>query len=205
MILNKLPIGEIVIYKSKEGPKLEVRLEEETVWLTQKQMALLYDKGVSTINEHIKNIYKEGELEEKSTIRKFRIVQNEGVRLVEREIDFYNLDVIISVGYRVKSLRGTQFRIWATKTLKEHLIKGYTVNEKRLLQAQSHLKELQETISFLQSKSKNELLSGQEQEILNLLTNYSKTLSLLEQYDKEKLSLIKKAKDSFFSCATIFL
>jgi hypothetical protein len=94
MILNKLPIGEIVIYKSKEGPKLEVRLEEETVWLTQKQMALLYDKGVSTINEHIKNIYKEGELEEKSTIRKFRIVQNEGIRLVEREIDFYNLDVI---------------------------------------------------------------------------------------------------------------
>jgi len=205
MILNKLPIGEIVIYKSKEGPKLEVRLEEETVWLTQKQMALLYDKGVSTINEHIKNIYKEGELEEKSTIRKFRIVQNEGIRLVEREIDFYNLDVIISVGYRVKSLRGTQFRIWATKTLKEHLIKGYTVNEKRLLQAQSHLKELQETISFLQNKSKNEILSGQEQEILNLLTNYSKTLSLLEQYDKEKLSLIKKAKDSFFSCATIFL
>ena len=162
MILNKLPIGEIVIYKSKEGPKLEVRLEEETVWLTQKQMALLYDKGVSTINEHIKNVYKEGELEEKSTIRKFRIVQNEGVRPVEREIDFYNLDVIISVGYRVKSLRGTQFRIWATKTLKEHLIKGYTVNEKRLLQAQSQLKELQETISFLQSKSKNELLSGQE-------------------------------------------
>jgi len=94
MILNKLPIGEIVIYKSKEGPKLEVRLEEETVWLTQKQMALLYDKGVFTINEHIKNVYKEGELEEKSTIRKFRIVQNEGIRLVEREIDFYNLDVI---------------------------------------------------------------------------------------------------------------
>jgi len=194
---NKLPKGEIVIYKSKDGPKLEVRLEEETVWLTQKQMALLFDKGVSTINEHIKNIYKEGELEENSTIRKFRIVQNEGSRLVEREVDFYNLDVIISVGYRVKSLRGTQFRIWATKTLKEHLVKGYTVNERRLLQAQSHLKELQETISFLQDKSKNELLAGQEQEILNLLTNYSKTLSLLEQYDKEKLSLIKKSKDSF--------
>jgi death-on-curing family protein len=194
---NKLPKGEIVIYKSKDGPKLEVRLEEETVWLTQKQMALLFDKGVSTINEHIKNIYKEGELEENSTIRKFRIVQNEGSRLVEREVDFYNLDVIISVGYRVKSLRGTQFRIWATKTLKEHLVKGYTVNEKRLLQAQSHLKELQKTISFLQDKSKNELLAGQEQEILNLLTNYSKTLSLLEQYDKEKLSLIKKSKDSF--------
>jgi len=103
--------GEIVIYKSKEGPKLDVRLEGETVWLTQKQMALLFGKGIPTINEHIKNIYKEEELEEKSTIRKFRIVQNEGRRRVERNIEFYNLDVIISVGYRVKSLCGTQFHI----------------------------------------------------------------------------------------------
>jgi len=147
--------GEIVIYQSKDGPKLDVLLEKETVWLTQKQMALLFDKGIPTINEHIKNIYKEGELEEKSTIRKFRIVQKEGGRLVERDIDFYNLDVIISVGYRVKSLRGTQFRIWATKTLKEHLVKGYTINEKRLLQAKNQLQELQGTISFLQGKSKH--------------------------------------------------
>ena len=146
--------GEIVIYQSKDGPKLDVRLEKETVWLTQKQMALLFDKGIPTINEHIKNIYKEGELEEKSTIRKFRIVQEEGGRQVERDIDFYNLDVIISVGYRVKSLRGTQFRIWATKTLKEHLVKGYTINEKRLLQAKNQLQELQGAISFLQEKSK---------------------------------------------------
>ena len=147
---QKFKKGEIVIYDSKDGPKLEVRLEEDTVWLTQKQMALLFDKSISTINEHIKNIYKEGELDEKSTIRKFRIVQLEGKRQVERDIEFYNLDVIISVGYRVKSLRGTQFRIWATKTLKEHLIKGYTINEKRLLQTKTQLKELQDTISFLQ-------------------------------------------------------
>jgi len=158
--------GEVVIYKSKEGPKIEVRLEEETVWLTQKQMALLFDKGVPTINEHIKNIFKEGELEEKSTIRKFRIVQNEGGRQVERNIDFYNLDIIISVGYRVKSLCGTQFRIWATKTLKEHLVKGYTINEKQLLQAHNQLQKLQSAISFLQEKSKHELLAGQELEIL---------------------------------------
>jgi len=189
--------GEIVIYKSREGPNLKVRLEDETVWLTQKQMALLFEKGVSTINEHIRNIYKEGELKEESTIRKFRIVQNEGGRRVERDIDFYNLDVIISVGYRVKSLRGTQFRIWATKTLKDHLVKGYTINEKRLLQAQNHVQELQSTILFLQEKSKHKLLAGQEQEILNLLANYSKTLTLLEQYDKEKLSLIKKTKSQF--------
>ena len=186
-----------MIYKSKNGPSLEVRLEEETVWLTQKQMALLFDKGISTINEHIKNIYKEGELEEESTIRKFRIVQHEGGRQVERYIDFYNLDVIISVGYRVKSLRGTQFLIWATKTLKEHLVKGYTINEKRLLQTQDKLKELQETISLLQDKASHELLAGHEQEILNLLANYSKTLTLLEQYDKEKLSTSKRAKNKF--------
>jgi len=194
---QKFKTGKIVIYKSKEGPKLKVRLEEETVWLTQKQMALLFDKSVSTINEHIKNIYKEGELKEESTIRKFRILQNEGGRQVERDIDFYNLDVIISVGYRVKSLNGTQFRIWATKILKEHLIKGYTINEKRLLQSKNHLQELQNTILFLQEKSKHKLLSGQEQEILSLLANYSKTLTLLEEYDKEKLSMIKKTKDKF--------
>ncbi|MGC8737773.1 MAG: virulence RhuM family protein [Candidatus Hydrogenedens sp.] len=179
--------GEIVIYSSKEGPQLEVRLKDETVWLTQKQMSILFDKGIPTINEHIKNIYKERELDKNSTIRKFRIVQKEGKRQVEREIDFYNLDVIISVGYRVKSLRGTQFRIWATKTLKEHLVKGYTINEERLLRSQKQFEELHGAISLLQEKAKHELLAGQEQEILNLLANYAKTLTLLEQYDRENL------------------
>jgi len=194
---NKLPKGEIVIYKSKDGPKLEVRLEEETVWLTLNQIASLFDVQKAAISKHIKNIFKSGELDPDSTVSKMETVQIEGNRRIRRILTYFNLDMIISVGYRVNSKRATQFRIWATKTLKEHLVKGYTVNEKRLLQAQSHLKELQETISFLQDKSKNELLAGQEQEILNLLTNYSKTLSLLEQYDKEKLSLIKKSKDSF--------
>lgn len=189
--------GEIVIYKSKEGPKLEVRLEKDTVWLTQKQMALLFDKGLPTINEHIKNIYKEGELKESSTIRKFRIVQREGSRLVERELDFYNLDVIISVGYRVKSQRGTQFRIWATKTLKEHLVKGYTINKERLLQTQHQLKELQGVITYLQEKSQHELLTNQSTEILNLLSSYAKTLTLLEQFDNNKLEKIKKTKSEY--------
>jgi len=178
--------GEIIIYKSKEGPELEVRLEEETVWLTQKQMSLLFDKDVRTIREHIKNIYKEGELDEKSTLRKFRIVQKEGKREVERKVDFYNLDVIISVGYRVKSNRGTQFRIWATKTLKEHIIKGYTINEQRLLQTKNTLKDLQETIDLFQEKAKHEFLAGQEQEILRLISNYAKTLTLLKQHQKDK-------------------
>lgn len=138
-------------------------MEDDTVWLTQKQMALLFDKGIPTINEHIKNIFKEGELQENSVIRKFRITASDGKSY---ETNFYNLDVIISVGYRVKSLRGTQFRIWATQTLKEHLIKGYTINQKRLLQTQNTLKDLQETITLLQEKAKHELLAGQEQEIL---------------------------------------
>jgi death-on-curing family protein len=190
--------GEIVIYQTPQKEvKLDVRLKEDTVWLTQKQMAALFEKSVPTINEHVKNIYKEKELNGNSTIRNFRIVQTEGRRRVERDIDFYNLDVIISVGYRVKSHRGTQFRIWATKTLKDHLVKGYTINEKRLLQTKNQLKELQGAIDFLQTKAKHELLSGQENEILNLLANYSKTLTLLGQYDKEKLSLIKKANGKF--------
>ena len=189
--------GEILIYKSKEGPKLEVRLEEETIWLTLNQIASLFDVQKAAISKHIKNIFNSGELDLDSTVSKMETVQIEGNRRIKRILTYFNLDMIISIGYRVNSQKATQFRIWATKTLKEHLIKGYTINEKRLLQTQSHLKELQETISSLQDKSKNELLAGQEQEILNLLTNYSKTLSLLEQYDKEKLSLIKKTKGNF--------
>lgn len=180
-IKDDISKGEIIIYKSKEGPKIDVHLEDETVWLTQKQMSILFEKGIPTINEHIKNIYSERELMTNSTIRNFRIVQKEGKRFVEREIEFYNLDVIISVGYRVKSLRGTQFRIWATKTLRNHLVKGYTINEKRMLSAQNKFNELKNTISFLEEKSKHEILAGEEQEILSLLSDYSKTLSLLEK------------------------
>jgi len=189
--------GEIVIYRSKDGPKLDVRLEEETIWLTLNQIAFLFNVQKAAISKHIKNIISSGELNEKSTVSKMETVQMEGNRRIKRTLTYFNLDMIISVGYRVNSRRATQFRIWATKTLKEHLIKGYTINEKRLLQAQNQLKELQSAISFLQEKSKNKLLTGQEQEILNLLSNYSKTLTLLEKYDKEKLTLIKKTKSKF--------
>lgn len=107
--------SEIIIYQNNEGNiKIDVRLEDETVWLTQEQIAILFGKGRSTVTEHIGNVYNEGELEPNGTCRKFRQVRQEGERTVEREIDHYNLDVIISVGYRVKSLQGTQFRIWAT-------------------------------------------------------------------------------------------
>jgi hypothetical protein len=124
--------GEILIYENQDGNiKIDVRLEEETVWLTQAQIALLFGKGRSTITEHIKNVFDEGELDENRTCRKFRQVQNEGSRIVERDIEHYNLDVIISVGYRVKSLQGTQFRIWATQRLKEFIVKGFVLNDDR--------------------------------------------------------------------------
>lgn len=132
---QKKPESEILIYKTEDGnTRIQVRLEDETVWLTQKMMSDLFQKDVRTVNEHIQNIYEEGELAPEATIRKFRIVQSEGSRQVTREIDFHNLDVIISVGYRVKSLRGTQFRIWATQRLREYIVKGFTLDDERLKQ-----------------------------------------------------------------------
>jgi death-on-curing family protein len=189
--------GEVIIYKTLKGPELEVRLEKETVWLSQKQIAQLFDKGIPAVNEHIKNIYKDKELDKKSTIRKFRIVQFEGKRKVMRIMDFYNLDMIISVGYKVSSKRATQFRIWATKTLKNYLLQGYTINEKVLLKKAEQFEQLKKTISFLQKKAKHELLSGQAQEILNLLSSYAKSLAILEKYDKNSLKIAQIGRPSF--------
>jgi hypothetical protein len=141
--------SEILIYQHQDGNiKIDVRLEEETVWLTQDQMAILFGKGRSTVTEHILHVYEEGELSPEATCRKFRLVRNEGDRTVEREIDHYNLDVIISVGYRVKSLQGTQFRIWATQRLKEYIIKGFALNDDRFKSGTSmnYFNELQERI-----------------------------------------------------------
>lgn len=141
--------GEIIIYQNPNGNiKIDVRLEEETVWLTQEQMAMLFGKGRSTVAEHIANVYEEGELLPNSTCRKFRQVRLEGTRDVERDIDHYNLDVIISVGYRVKSQQGTQFRIWATQRLKEYIIKGFALNDDRFKSGNSmnYFNELQDRI-----------------------------------------------------------
>jgi hypothetical protein len=143
--------GEIVIYKSKEGPKLDVRLEGETIWLTQAQIALLFGTQRSAITKHLKNIFTTGELNEKVVSSILEQTTSHGAikgKTQTKKVEFYNLDAIISIGYRVNSKRATQFRIWATKTLKDHLVKGYTINEKRLLQARNQLQELQGTISF---------------------------------------------------------
>ena len=124
---------QILLYTTEDSDvKIDVFFQDETVWLTQKMMSELFDVDVRTVNEHLQNVYQEGELAKNATIRKFRIVQKEGNREVTRKINFYNLDAIISVGYRVNSVRATQFRIWATKTLREFIIKGFVLDDERL-------------------------------------------------------------------------
>jgi len=148
---------DIIIYEKSDGcPNISVRVKNETVWLSQEQMALLFGKGRSTVTEHIANVYKEGELEKNPTCRKFRQVRQEGLREVERDIEFYNLDVIISVGYRVKSHQGTQFRIWATQRLKEYIVKGFTLDDERLKESGggNYWKELLDRIRDIRSSEK---------------------------------------------------
>ena len=173
MIKNNKNKGEIIIYKTKQGPKLDVKMEKQTVWLSLDQMAMLFGRDKSVISRHIKNVFIEKELKADSVVANFATTAADGKIY---HVDFYNLDVIISVGYRVKSQNGVQFRIWATKTLKDHLVQGYTINEKRLIEAKEKFAELQTAISFLREKAKHELLIGQEQEILNLLAYYSSSL-----------------------------
>ncbi len=149
--------SEILIYRNQDrNIKIDVRLEEETVWLTQAQLCDLFQKSKATISEHIKNVFEEGELDALATVRNFRTVQTEGKREVERAIDYYNLDVIISVGYRVKSQQGTQFRIWATQRLKEYIVKGFALNDNRFKSGSSmnYFNELQERIREIRISEK---------------------------------------------------
>ena len=149
--------GEIIIYQTEDGlTKINVNLQNETVWLSLDQMAELFQRDKSTISRHIKNIFIEGELVRESTVANFATVQNEGDRQVERNIEYYNLDVIISVGYRVKSLRGTQFRIWANSVLKEYIIKGFAMDDERLKgnSGGNYWKELLDRIRDIRSSEK---------------------------------------------------
>jgi len=150
--------SEILLYQTEDGQtKIDVRLEEETVWLSQVQMAELFQTTKQNISLHIKNIYEEGELEEILTVKDYLTVQTEGKRDVQRKINFFNLDVIISVGYRVKSHRGTQFRIWATKQLREFLIKGFVLNDEKLKETghpNQYFDELLERIRDIRSSEK---------------------------------------------------
>ena len=161
--MNELSIpaiqsGEIVLYQPDENVRLEVRIEEETVWLSQQQMTILFQTTKQNVSLHINNIFKEGELRKEATVKDYLTVQSEGERKVNRMVSFYNLDVIISVGYRVKSQRGTRFRQWANGVLKDYLLKGYSINDKliqmedridrRLMQHEKQLQEQQQQIDF---------------------------------------------------------
>ena len=184
--------GEVVIYTAKDGhAELEVRLKEETVWLTQKQIAGLFGSERSVVTKHINNIVKAGELGEKSNVQKLHIPNS------DKPVKFYNLDFIISVGYRVNSSRATQFRIWANKVLKDYLIKGYALNQKRLLEQTEKFNELQQTINFIQEKASQPELESQAQELLKLINEYAQSLTLLYQYDEGTLSLGKGKKPGF--------
>jgi len=186
--------GEIVIYKSPEGPKIEVKFERGNIWLTQDQIALLFGTKRPAITKHVNNIFKDGELKEKSVSSILEHTARDGKTYKTK---FYALDTIISVGYRVNSKKATDFRVWATHKLKNFLIRGFAIDEKRLLETENKFKELQNAVDFLKQKSKHELLAGQEKEILGLLADYSKTLTLLEQYDKEEVNLHKEGKGKF--------
>src|SRR3989344_1904863 len=185
----------IVIYRDKNRDViLRADVGEETILASLNQIAEIFNVQKAAISKHLKNIFETGELDPKATVSKMETVQNEGGRTIKRQIEFYNLDAIIAVGYRVNSKQATGFRIWATKTLRQYILHGYAINEKRLLQVKDKFRELQTTVSFLQEKSQRTELSGQEGEILNLLASYAKTFTILGDYDKGALKEIKGAK-----------
>lgn len=175
-------MNEIEIYQTPDKQtQVEVRFEEDTVWLTQAQIVNLFKSSKTNISEHLKNIYQSKELEKEATVRKFRTVRKEAKRLVKREIEYYNLEVIISVGYRVNTIRGIQFRRWATQRLKDYLVQGYKINQKRL-------DELLKTIQLISEGGNIETLQLQEAKgLLEIINNYSNSFVLLNQYDSNKL------------------
>lgn len=185
----------IEIYQSDDGQvQLQLRLEQDSLWLTQAQMAELFETSSDNISLHLKNIYQEGELQEQPTTEDFSVVRQEGKRQVQRRIKHYNLDAIISVGYRVSSNRATQFRIWATRTLKQHLIEGYTINQRRL---QERGVEFEQAIALLSRTLANQqLVSDEGEAVLAVINDYARSWSLLQGYDEQSLkSLTKKQND----------
>jgi len=190
----------IIIYKQNGlEPEIEVRLEEDTVWLTQNQLSELFNSSRVNITEHIQHIFDEKELVKKATCRNFRRVQMEGNRQVERNIEHYNLDMIISVGYRVKSKTATQFRIWATNTLRDHLVKGYTINEKRLQQQAQKYEELKNSVKLLENVlALDEITQQQARGIIEVVTDYAYALDILDQYDFKTLKVKKTTKKEHF-------
>jgi len=180
--------NEILIFET-EKRQIEVQLDSqhETLWLSQKQIAELLDTSTDNISLHLKNIYGDNELEESSTTEDFSVVRQEGSRQVKRQLKHYNLDAIISVGYRVNSKKGTQFRQWATARLKEHLVQGYTLNAQRLSQHQAQLKKLEQTLSLFQQNVIDQANLPEAQGLVKVIAEYANTFVLLNQFDSERL------------------
>ncbi|MFI5138111.1 MAG: RhuM family protein [Sphingobacteriales bacterium] len=176
---------QIIIYQTPDGQtSIDVKVEADTIWLTQYQLTDLFKRDRTVITKHLNNIFKEGELDEKSNVQKMHIAN------ADRPVSYYSLDVIISVGYRVKSTQGTQFRIWANKVLKEYLIKGYAINEQKLKEKAEKFHELKQTVALLSNVLRNKELSSEEATgLLNVITDYSYALDILDQYDHQVLIL----------------
>ena len=182
------PRGEVVVYEAPDGEvRVDVRLERETVWLSLGQMAELFGRDKSVISRHLGNVFRSGELERKATVAKNATVQREGDREVVREIEFFNLDAIISVGYRVNSRRGTQFRIWATRTLRDHLLRGYTLHERRL--AERGLGEIEQAVELLtRTLTAHALVTDEGRAVLQVVQQYTRAWRLLLEYDEDRLA-----------------
>jgi prophage maintenance system killer protein len=175
--------GSLRLYRDADGHvEVQVRLEHDTLWLSQRQMSALFDKDPDTIGLHLRNIYREGELSEAATTEESSVVQVEGRRQVRRRVRLYNLDAILSVGYRVSSKRGTQFRIWATGVLREHLVQGFTVNAARL-------RELDQAVRLIADTARRRDLSGDEaRALLSVIGDFHRALGLLDDYDHQRVS-----------------
>ena len=190
--------NKIVIYQSEDGKtQLDVKLEGETVWLSQSQMSELFQTDRTVINRHIKNIYKSGELDEKATCAKNAQVRLEGNRTVTRNIPYYNLDVIISVGYRVNSIRGTRFRQWANSVLKQYLIKGYAVNEQIRKQQIVELRQLVQVMGRTIQQQPIPV-TDESNALFNVVIDYTYALDTLDNYDYQRLSIAKTTKEESF-------
>ena len=182
-------LSEIIIYKTDNGQAaVEVLKEQETLWLSLSQLSQLFERDKSAISRHLKAIFESQELESSSTVANFATVQKEGERKVERQIEYYNLDVIISLGYRVNSKRGIEFRQWASKVLKDHLIKGYSFNENKLLK--SGIEKVEKAIALLsRTLQQNAIVSDIGQEAIHIIQTYTNSWKLLLDYDEGKIDL----------------
>jgi prophage maintenance system killer protein len=192
--------GEIIIYVKEDGhTQIDVKLQGDSLWLSQRLIAELFEKDVNTINDHIRNVYAEKELSEESTTTIFQTEQQEGKRNVKRNVTFYNLDLILSVGYRVSSKRGTAFRIWANQVLKDYLLRGYSLNEKKLQEKAEQYETLKKAVALINNVTGSQALSGdQAAGLLRVLSDYTYALDVLDKYDHQVLEIEATSSKQLF-------